>query len=84
LEISNLKSPTANLKFPTNNFQFKIMWDWQSWAVGLLIVAAAAYLLRRAFVRESACETGCGKCGDEPAPPAKRVVMVELQGLKRK
>ena len=62
--------------------------DWQSIVVALIIAAAAVYLARRVWrrlsARESAsCATGCGKCGDE-TPAAKRVVMVELQGVKRR
>ncbi|HEV2765069.1 MAG TPA: hypothetical protein VGV38_18955 [Pyrinomonadaceae bacterium] len=50
------------------------MFDWQSIAAALVILAACAYVARRAWARlrsfraaggGASCETGCGKCGDD-------------------
>ncbi|HEX8473961.1 MAG TPA: FeoB-associated Cys-rich membrane protein [Pyrinomonadaceae bacterium] len=56
------------------------MFDWQTIAVALIIVAAFAYVARRALARlgsfrvagngssngssDASCATGCGSCGD--------------------
>jgi hypothetical protein len=59
------------------------MFDWQTLTVGLIIAAACFYLARRWWSRSP--EGGsCGKCGAAQTPAAKRVTLVELQGLKRK
>jgi Fe-S cluster biogenesis protein NfuA len=52
-----------------------MMWDWQTVAVWLIILAALAYVARRGWVRlhsfrasgkaEAACAGGCGSCGTE-------------------
>ena len=63
------------------------MFEWQSIIVGLVIALAAFYLAwgsLRSKPEGGACATGCGKCQGEPQTAVKRVVMVELQGVKRK
>ncbi|HYY59043.1 MAG TPA: FeoB-associated Cys-rich membrane protein [Pyrinomonadaceae bacterium] len=49
------------------------MLDWQNIVVGLILLAASGYLLRRGVQRmrsfrarrgTSPCETGCGSCGE--------------------
>jgi hypothetical protein len=59
------------------------VFDWQSIAVALIVLAALVYTTRRAFARlrsftaggrggaSSSCATGCGKCGDEDSPAAR-------------
>jgi len=51
------------------------MWDWQTVAVWLIILAALAYVARRGWMRlhsfrasgkaETPCASGCGSCGTE-------------------
>jgi hypothetical protein len=69
------------------------MFDWQTIAVALIIMAALIYTGRRAWSRlrsfkarrggalpSSSCETGCGTCGSEqkPKPATQRTVFVEI------
>ena len=65
------------------------MFDWQTFAVTLIILAALAYVARRALARlrsfrlskrqgAPACPTGCGSCDDAKtktttAPPLTRI-----------
>ncbi len=65
------------------------MFDWQTIAVVLIILAALAYVARRALSRlrsfrlskrqgAPACSTGCGACGEakQPARPAPTFVRI--------
>ncbi|HKR00343.1 MAG TPA: FeoB-associated Cys-rich membrane protein [Pyrinomonadaceae bacterium] len=71
------------------------MFDWQTIAVALIILAALVYTGRRAWSRlrsfrarrggvPAACETGCGSCGTEQKPKAAvpRTVFVEITRRK--
>ena len=59
------------------------MFDWQTIATALIILAACIYVARRAWARlnallrspgargggiASSCATGCGQCGDDRGP----------------
>jgi hypothetical protein len=70
------------------------MRDWQTIVVGLIILAAALYVGRRAWRRlrafsaskaASSCETGCGKCGSESTSttPNPLVQIGRSMGLRR-
>lgn len=72
------------------------MRNWQGIVVGLIILAAAIYVGRRAWRRlrafsasrsAASCETGCGKCGSETkssAAPANSLVQIgRSMGLRR-
>jgi hypothetical protein len=60
--------------------------DWQTIAVVLIVACAFLYASRRALKRlrsfgakgAAACETGCGKCGDEAAPAARANAPVQI------
>ena len=64
------------------------MLDWQTIIVALIIIAALAYVARRALNRlrslrirknsaESSCAVGCGNCGDdEQIKTAKTIVNI--------
>ena len=64
------------------------MFDWQTIAAVLVVLAAVLYVARRAWARlrsmragaggvaASACETGCGKCGDTAATPTRPLVQI--------
>ncbi|HEX8844208.1 MAG TPA: FeoB-associated Cys-rich membrane protein [Pyrinomonadaceae bacterium] len=66
------------------------MIDWQTITVALIILAAAIYTGRLAWLRlrsfrkansgADSCETGCGSCGDnqKPAATTERTVFVEI------
>jgi len=65
------------------------MFDWQTIAVALCVLAALLYAGRLAWSRlrtlragkegETACETGCGACGEKPkVQPTGRTVFVEI------
>ncbi|MDQ3816878.1 MAG: hypothetical protein M3362_04185 [Acidobacteriota bacterium] len=66
------------------------MFDWQTIATGLVILAALIYAGRLAWLRLRAfragrggartCETGCGTCGGEKPKQAatERTVFVEI------
>jgi hypothetical protein len=69
------------------------MFDWQTIAVFLLILAAFAYAARRGLSRlrsfnpsrngsAPGCATGCGVCGEakDKAPPAPRLVQISASG----
>jgi hypothetical protein len=54
--------------------------DWQEITVALVVAGALFYVARRGLARlrsfsttkgGAGCSTGCGKCGDEDAPPAR-------------
>ena len=67
------------------------MLDWQTIAAALVVLAACAYVARRAWARlrsfrglggrgvAASCATGCGKCGDEGGavtPTARPLVQI--------
>ena len=65
------------------------MFDWQTIAVILIILAALAYVARRALARlrsfrlskrgaAPACSTGCGSCGEvkEQTRPVPSIVQI--------
>ena len=68
--------------------------DWQTWAAGLIVLAAVLYVGRRGWRRlrsfraglqgEASCTTGCGKCGTEGAtavtPRASVLVQIARAG----
>ncbi|PYS46783.1 MAG: hypothetical protein DMF68_18110 [Acidobacteria bacterium] len=69
------------------------MFDWQTIATALVILAALIYAGRLAWLRlrafragrdgASSCETGCGSCGEKPKQVAKqRTVFVEISRTK--
>jgi hypothetical protein len=70
------------------------MFDWQTITVALIILAAAIYVGRLAWMRlrsfraakggAASCETGCGSCGtnQKPATPTQRTVFVEISRYK--
>ena len=70
--------------------------DWQTIAVALIVAGAFLYVARRGLARlrsfragtkaGAGCETGCGKCGDEPVPtrPAKVLVQISTQRTERR
>ncbi|HEV7374278.1 MAG TPA: hypothetical protein VGN95_06155 [Pyrinomonadaceae bacterium] len=69
------------------------MFDWQTITVALIILAAAAYMGRLAWMRlrsfraarsdAASCETGCGSCGNNQKPVAtERTVFVEISRYK--
>ena len=66
--------------------------DWQQLAVALIIAGALLYVARRGLARlrsfrasrGAACATGCGKCGDEPAPARPAKVLVQISSQRRK
>ena len=76
------------------------MIDWQTIAAALVILAACAYVARRAWARlrsfrasggrggAASCATGCGKCGDEGGAvttPTKPLVQVARgKGARRR
>lgn len=48
---------------------------WQSIIVGLIVAAAAGYVLRSAWLtlfgnRKAGCGSGCGKCSANVEPPS--------------
>jgi FeoB-associated Cys-rich membrane protein len=49
--------------------------DWQTPTVGMLVAAAAAFVVRSAlrtfFGSKSGCGSGCGKCGDAVQEPGR-------------
>jgi len=67
------------------------VFDWQTIAVALIVLAALIYTARRALARlrsfstsgrgaaASSCATGCGKCGDDEEAPAARPANVFVQ-----
>ena len=68
--------------------------DWQTIVVGLIILAAAVYVGRRAWRRlrafsasraAASCETGCGKCEPSTTKPAANplVQIGRSMGLRR-
>jgi hypothetical protein len=70
------------------------MFDWQTITVALIILAAAIYVGRLAWMRlrsfraakgsdADSCETGCGSCGNNQKPVAtERTVFVEISRYK--
>jgi hypothetical protein len=69
------------------------MFDWQNITVALIILAAAVYTGRLAWMRlrsfraakgdAASCETGCGSCGNNQKPvAAERTVFVEISRYK--
>ena len=60
--------------------------DWQTVAVALIVACAFLYAARRALARlrsfgakgGAACETGCGKCGDEVTPSRNANAPVQI------
>jgi hypothetical protein len=69
------------------------MFDWQTITVALIILAAAIYTGRLAWMRlrsfraakgdAASCETGCGSCGNNQKPVAtERTVFVEISRYK--
>jgi hypothetical protein len=60
--------------------------DWQTVAVALIVAFALFYVARRGLARlrsftakgGAACATGCGKCGDEAAPPRNANAPVQI------
>ena len=70
------------------------MFDWQTIATGLIILAALIYTGRLAWLRlrtfragrdgATPCETGCGTCGEEKPKQAatQRTVFVEISRSK--
>ncbi|HEX8136186.1 MAG TPA: FeoB-associated Cys-rich membrane protein [Pyrinomonadaceae bacterium] len=70
------------------------MTDWQNILVGLIVLAAVAYVSRRALTRLRAfrssrsnsapCDTGCGSCGESQKPSTTpRTVFVEIGRSKK-
>jgi len=72
------------------------MFDWQTIAAALIILAACVYVARRAWARlrsmrapgemnsDPSCATGCGKCGDAGAVEATpRKVLVQIGRAKQ-
>jgi hypothetical protein len=66
--------------------------DWQTFAVALIIVGAFLYVARRALARlrsfrttkgGGGCATGCGTCGDVDAPIRQTSPPVQLSRTKR-
>jgi hypothetical protein len=69
------------------------MFDWQTILVALIILAAAIYVGRLAWMRlrsfreargdAASCETGCGSCGNNQKPAAtEKTVFVEISRYK--
>jgi hypothetical protein len=69
------------------------MFDWQTITVALIILAAAIYVGRLAWMRlrsfraarsgAASCETGCGSCGSNQKPVAtEKTVFVEISRYK--
>jgi len=65
------------------------MFDWQTFAVALIILCALAYTGRRALSRlrsfraggnsnAPACATGCGNCGNEKETTRPTNVLVQI------
>ncbi|HKC65360.1 MAG TPA: hypothetical protein VKB86_17085 [Pyrinomonadaceae bacterium] len=65
------------------------MFDWQTIATALIILAALIYTGRLAWLRlrtfragrdgATSCETGCGSCGEKPKQvTTQRTVFVEI------
>jgi hypothetical protein len=60
--------------------------DWQTIAVFIIVALAALYVARRGLARlrsftskgGAACETGCGKCGDEVTPARSANAPVQI------
>lgn len=60
--------------------------DWQTVAVALIVASAFFYVARRGLARlrsftargGASCATGCGKCGDEAAPPRPANAPVQI------
>jgi hypothetical protein len=72
--------------------------DWQTVAVGLIILAALAYVGRRGWARArsfraggrgqaSSCASGCGSCGGDERPaatlPRPQNVLVQITNAGR-
>jgi FeoB-associated Cys-rich membrane protein len=55
------------------------MMDWQTPTVGLVVFAAAAYVIRSAlrtfFGSKSGCGSGCGKCGGAATAEPGRIAL---------
>ena len=53
--------------------------DWQTPAVGLIVMAATVYVVRSAFrlyvTKEPRCGSGCGKCGSSAETTAGRIAL---------
>ena len=65
--------------------------DWQTFAVALIIAGALLYVGRRALKRlrsfktgagGGSCATGCGTCGDPDAPLRQSNVLTGVQRRK--
>jgi hypothetical protein len=59
------------------------MIDWQTIAVVLIILAASFYvawrgLMRLRSMKDSSCETGCGKCESSPTTKKKEKSFVQI------
>jgi hypothetical protein len=66
--------------------------DWQTFAVWLIIAGALFYVGRRALKRlrsfkaskgGGSCETGCGTCGDVDAPLRQSNTFVQVGRAKK-
>ncbi|MGI9106979.1 MAG: FeoB-associated Cys-rich membrane protein [Pyrinomonadaceae bacterium] len=70
-----------------------MLWDWQTIAVWLIILAALVYVGRRGWGRvrsfrangktQAACASGCGSCGTEKAAAARTPATQVLVQLNR-
>jgi hypothetical protein len=59
------------------------MIDWQTIIVVLIILAALLYVARRVFVKlrsvkDSSCETGCGKCEPSSTTQKKEKSFIQI------
>jgi hypothetical protein len=58
--------------------------DWQNVIVGLIVVAALAYLARSGWQAVARRRAGCGACSTCPAAKADEPAVVSLAPLDRK
>jgi hypothetical protein len=69
-----------------------MIFDWQTIAVALIVASAVFYVARRGLARlhsfragaqpGASCATGCGKCGDEPAPSRPANALIQISASK--